>query len=131
MNMDDAPNPEDVIIISPPSKAKLTRLDNQGTNATDIRYSKTTISKPVTSKNITPLANPPISYDELVNQPVYSLSLAQIADLSPNSRTQLKAALTKPHTKAHVRTKGSSTHLLIGEPDEEDKESFRVEFARR
>jgi hypothetical protein len=59
-NMDDAPNPEDVIMIAPLSNSKLTRLENQGTNAIDIRYNKTTTSKPVTSKNIRPLENPPI-----------------------------------------------------------------------
>ncbi|CDS12577.1 hypothetical protein LRAMOSA11497 [Lichtheimia ramosa] len=60
-------------------------------------------------KNRIQLADAALTAKELVNRPVYQVSLAQLADIAPSFRTQAKSALTKPHRKDH----GSSTMLQV------------------
>ena len=40
-----------------------------------------------------------LTASDMVNRPVFQVSMAQLADLSPQFRTQIKGALTKPHKK--------------------------------
>ncbi|KAI8138034.1 hypothetical protein BJV82DRAFT_583251 [Fennellomyces sp. T-0311] len=56
--------------------------------------------KPTTNAHTrSTLAESRLTASDVVNRPVFQVSIAQMADLSPRFRTQVKAVLTKPHKK--------------------------------
>lgn len=60
------------------------------------------------------LTSEPLTAKELVNRPVYQVSLAQLADIAPSLRTHAKAALTKPH---RTRDQNQTTMLQVEKQD--------------
>ena len=77
---------------------------------------KTSTKQPEKNKQITQLAEKSLHAKEIIDQQVFHVSLAQLADLSPQFRTQVKNSLTKHHNKHHVQQQ--DMHLLNEDQDE-------------
>ena len=73
------------------------------------------VAKPTKS-----LAKEPITVNDIVNRPVMQLSIAQMADISPSFRTEMKKSLTKAHSKLR-RTKIQQTTNVAYKIDYSDQ----------
>ncbi|KAG2216375.1 hypothetical protein INT45_007378 [Circinella minor] len=91
--------------LAPPAKQRI-KVSEVNANA----------KQPEKSKQITQLTEKSLQAKEIIEQQVFQVSLAQLADLSPQFRTQVKNSLTKHHHKSHVQQQ--DMHLL--NEDQED-----------
>ncbi|KAG2222128.1 hypothetical protein INT45_007564 [Circinella minor] len=95
--------------LAPPTKQRI-KVSEINANA----------KQPEKNKQITQLAGKSLHAKEIIDQQVFQVSLAQLANLSPQFRTQVKNSLTKHHYKSHVQ---QDMHLF----NEDQEDSVQLE----